>query len=266
MLRPIIKFDTGLVIEANKDGFEVETPDGEYVEYDAYGMRKLQEDELGACVKVGDCIEHFPTNGYVVVSMMDSGYHEEQKIDIGNVTNWKVMKIEDTGNIFAVSAKSAGQLKLTGLAGYQNVAYILHEISIACTTDNVAAATLGYEWGAQARVYVDEITKVCRRHPYSDELYKSDVELIKPLDLKATNGIWLASRHLDIVNGDYYFGVNVLKNNGEVKPECLNKSYIAGCLDDKTACYDVFPVIVFPAWEKIESGAGTEDNPYKLEG
>lgn len=58
--------------------------------------------------------------------------------------------------------------------------------------------------------------------------------------------------------------VIVLKNGKVVNSEYLNKSYIAGSVDSQTVCYDVFPMIAFKNWAKIQSGNGSKENPYVL--
>jgi len=267
MLRHVANFDTGLSITITDNGYEYKLPNGEAEAYDVFGERIAKSDELSVCAKEGDYIECVPDDDYFVVSSMDSGYCEEQRIDVKKATKWRVIENKD-GFVEVVSAKSVGPLKLHGLPGYLNSAYILGKISQACVNDKFVLVTWNIGCGIDTieRLHMDDISIVKACYPYSEANYEDDLEFINRAGIKldTVNGIWLSSRHLSITSGNYYFGVRVLKPNGEVTHECLNKSYIAGEIDSKTACYDVFPIMVFSPFTKVESGKGTEDDPYKL--
>jgi len=263
------KFDTGMELVVNEgEGFSCNYPDGSYREFDAEGNPYACPGELLDVVKEGDYIELDPTDDFFVVSKLDSGYHEEQKFEVGKANVWRVMRNDD-GYIELITAKSVGQLKLYGLDGYKNAPYILAKISQACADCNpltMMAWAFGSDMSTLFRLHIPDITNVERKYPYFDEIYKEDVEKVKEvgIQLESTNGVWLGSRYINIVSGDYYFGVHVLKPNGEVGYGYLNKSYIAGELMSHVDCYDVYACTAVVPFAKVIGGDGTEENPYKL--
>jgi len=257
----LIQFNSGMTLNVEENKINLQFPDGENMKLDVFGNVIPEKDELSTCVTFDDYIHSIPDRDFCVVSMLESGYYEEQKFDLKKATLWKVVAI-DNEYIYAVSAESLGELKLSGLAGYENCISILRQLSIACMNDSTIAATaLGN--GCKEQIHIDDITKVQVEPPYSNEV-NVDQEILDALKNKSRNGIWLAARALSISNGYYYFGVKVLKNGKVVDSEYLNKSYIAGTVDSKTVCYDVFPVLCFKPWAKIQSGDGSKENPYVL--
>lgn len=269
MAKHTIEFGTGMKLVVNgEESFTFNYSDGTYREFNTEGNPYAQPGELLDVVEEGDYIELEPTEDFFVVSKIDSGYHEEQKFDVGKANKWRVISINED-YIEAITVKSVGQLRLYGLAGYQNAPYILEKISQACadcTPYIDAHKALGSDESSLVRLQIADITKVDTCYPYTDELYTTDVEKIKKLgiQLESVNGVWLGSRYLKKVAGDYYFGVHVLKSNGEVGYAYLNKSYIAGEVNSHMDCYDVYAYAALMPLSKVMSGDGTEENPYKL--
>lgn len=266
MLKHSFEFDTGMKIEISEDGFKLTFSLGEEVEFDKYGNRKVDGSMASAKANFGDYFELPSSRRFWAVSMMESGYSEEQRFDIEELNRWRVI-FSDEKSVVLVSAKSAGKLKLSGLIGYENCAGILSDIAMAygaCDEEWCNSSALGMSADDEWRIEIEDITKVRKSVPYSSlEAKNGIVDAFTRLGIKTDSGIWLASRNLHIINGGYYFGVNCLRNNGTIIHEVLNKSYIAGSGYSKTVCCDVFPIVHISGYSVV-FGRGTEDCPYKV--
>lgn len=264
-MKHIFEFDTGMKVEVNDSGLEIVRPTGEKIAFDDAGNFRMSEYMIGVKAKFGDYVEIVPSTDRCTISMMESGYSEEQSFATGKLNKWRVLFVDEVCTI-VVSTESAGVLKLNGLPGYKNCASILDQISRACVNEKNISFTgaLGMTLDNEWNVRVDDISKITERSPYSiDEREDCIVDGFRALGIKTSNGVWLASRYLQIVNGDYYFGVNCIRDDGAIAHEILNKSYIAGSCYSKTACCDVFPIIGIDSFS-IVCGSGTEDDPYKI--
>lgn len=195
----LIKFDSGMTINIEEKQITIRFPDGEYMNFDTSGNEIPEKDELSACVTIGDYIYSVPDRDFCVVSMLESGYHEEQKFDLKNATLWKVIDY-DNEYIYAVSAESLGVLKLSDITGYENCISILYQLSATCMNNSIIGVAGLDSDHCKERVHIDDITKIQEQPPYCDEVNVGQ-DLLDALKGKSKNGIWLPSRTLSISNG-----------------------------------------------------------------
>jgi len=166
MLRQVVEFESGMRLEITDCGFKVRRPDGSLEAFDPSGNLIPKANHLISKVKVGDYIECVSEEDYFVVSSKDSGYSEDQIMDVKKASTWQVISKKD-GEILAISTESVGELKLSGLAGYLNSGYILNKIAQACAYNNaiLGGVILGGSNNLCERLRFDDITTVKEDYP-----------------------------------------------------------------------------------------------------
>jgi hypothetical protein len=209
---------------------------------------------------------------------------ETQSLVPSDAKKWRVFS-SDGENVELISMDGVGELTIGGEYGYRNLISILNNVSEAYIDSNyaISARHLGYsEEGLtdvenykvlSATKYPVVISKTVAKL-YSDEQYKSDVEIIDNNPLLRTYKIsYLASRYYGIL------GEGVLAS-GVMGPKILitdnvssggfllvmSKFAVSITGDDEIAgtntTAQIRPIVKLKSGLKVVSGDGSYNNPY----